>query len=362
MKIIIFAGGSGTRFWPISRNNYPKQFHPIINNRSTIELLVEAVAPVYGWNNIYFATTELLVSLVKTTFPQVPTSNIFTEPVQRDVGPAVGLAMARLQKLGAENEPVTVLWSDSYPAKTENFKEVLTIADAKLQQDPMQFIWLGQKPAFANENIGWIKLGKLEGTDRGISYYRPAGFKYRPPLEDAQTWTKDGEHVWNTGYFVTTPKFLLQEFEQHTPDIYTRLTQIQAAMDTEKENEVLQNVYPQMPSIHFDNAVLDYLQPEEALIVEGDFDWSDPGTLYALKQFLQEKDSDNVCKGLVYTHETTDSLVYNYVNKQLVATVGLDGFIVVNTPDAVLICHKNDIGKIKAMLKEFSGTELERLL
>jgi len=362
MKIIIFAGGSGTRFWPISRNNYPKQFHPIINNRSTIDLLTEAVAPTYGWNNIYFSTTELLVSLVKSTFPQVPTSNIITEPTQRDVGPAVGLAMTHLQKLGAGDEPVTVLWSDSYPAKVENFQAVLKIAENHIKQNSQQLIWLGQKPAFANENLGWIKLGEKVGEDEGIRYCRPGGFKYRPSIEEAEAWTVDGEHLWNTGYFVTSPNFILSQYEAYNPEVFGLLQKIKASIGTEHQNDTLQEFYPQMPAIHFDNIVLDNIKQDQALIVEGDFAWNDPGTLYALKQFLQEKITDNVCKGLVYNYDSSDSLVYNYVNKQLVATLGLEGFIVVNTPDALLVCHKKDIGRIKEMLKEFKGTELAKLL
>ncbi len=362
MKIVIFAGGSGTRFWPISRNTYPKQFQPIVNNKSTIELMVESVVEKYGWNNIFFSTTELLVSLIKTTFPQVPTANIITEPVQRDVGPAVGLAMQKLRKLGAGDEQVAILWGDSYPAKTENFKSILGIAEQKVAENPRQIVWLAQKPKFANDNIGWISLGDKVGEEDGTSYFKLESFKYRPTVEVAEQWYADGHHSWNTGYFVTTPNFILEKYRSGNPGVSEKLEQIAAKLDTSEELATLQEVFPQMEAVHFDHIVLEQLNADDALIIEGDFDWSDPGTLYALKQFLQEKDDDNVCKGLVYNYQSRDSLVYNFVNKQLVTTVGLDGFIVVNTPDAILVCHKSDIGRIKEMLKEFKGTELESLL
>lgn len=362
MKVIIFAGGSGKRFWPISREKFPKQFQPIINNKSTIEMLVDAVANKYDWHNIYFSTTENLVSLIKNVFPQVPTGNIITEPTRRDVGPAVGLSMAKLQKLGAGDEPVTVLWSDSFASNEENFSSVLDIAEKKILESPRKLVWLGQKPKFANENLGWIEVGELKGTENGISYYQRKDFKYRPTLELAQEWLKDGNHLWNTGYFVTSPNFILEKYKKNAPAVWNLLEKIMAKFDTEQEVPSLNTLYPQMPSIHFDNIVLDYLKPEETLVIEGDFDWSDPGTLYALKQHLQQSDEDNVCKGNVYTHETKDSLVYNYVNKQVVSTVGLDGFVIVNTPDALLVCHKNDIGKIKDLLEEFKGTDLEKHL
>lgn len=362
MNAVIFAGGSGTRFWPISRNSYPKQFQPIIENKSTIELMTKNVVDQYGWNKVYFATTELLVSLIKTTFPQVPTANIITEPTQRDVGPAVGLAMARLQKLGAGNEPVVILWSDNYPANSDNFKKVLNIAEQRVKANPNQLVFLGEKPAFANENLGWMELGELRGEEDGIKYYDLGRFTYRPDLETAQEWFASGKYVWNTGYFVTTPNFVMNKIAQFNPNMFSQFQQIMAVMDTENELAAMQGIYPQMESIHFDKLVLEKLDKSDTLVIEGDYDWSDPGTLYALKQFLQDKDEDNVGKGLVYTYDTKDSLVYNYVNNQVVTTVGLEGFIVVNTPDAVLVVHKKDIPKIKEMLKEFKNTELERLL
>jgi mannose-1-phosphate guanylyltransferase len=362
MNIVIFAGGSGTRFWPISRTKYPKQFQPIIDNKSTIELMAEAVAPEVGWNHLFIQTTENLVSLVKNTFPELPTSNILTEPARRDIGPAVGLAMAKLRKLGAGNEPVTILWSDNYPANRPNFLKVLRVGRKLVEENPSQLVFLGEKPHFANDNLGWQEVGEKLGEEDGINYYQLKSFAYKPDLETAKIWEKDGKHFWNTGYFITTPEFILNKVKELNPDVSTKLQTIEESMDTSKEADVLQEVYPQIETIHFDHLVLYHLKPEETTVIEGEYEWSDPGTLYALKQFLQEKESDNVCKGLVYNFETKDSLVYNYVNKQLVTTIGLDGFIVVNTPDAVLVCHKKDIKKISDMLKEFKDTELEKLL
>jgi mannose-1-phosphate guanylyltransferase len=362
MKVVIFAGGAGTRLWPISRKKFPKQFQPIINNKSSLQLRMEQLTPLYGWNNVYFSTGESLVSLIKNIFPQVPTTNIITEPTRRDVGPAVGLSMIKLQKLGAGDEPVAVLWGDSVTQNYDNLKKVLEVGENLVKENPNRIVWLGEKPSFANSNVGWIALGDEISNEQGISYYQLEGFKYRPELELAKKWYEDGKHLINTGYFITTPNFILSKYEANKPELYEQLQKIGKAIGTDHETDVLNEVYPQMEAIHFDNVVLDYLKAEEVTIMECALQWDDPGTLYALKQFLQENEEDNVCKGLVYTHDTKDSLVYNYVNKQLVATVGLEGFVVVNTPDAVLVVPKDKIGEIKEMLKQFSGSELEKLL
>lgn len=362
MKIVIFAGGSGTRLWPISRKQFPKQFQPIIDNKSTIELRVEQLAPTFGWNNIYFSTTESLVSLIKNMFPKVPTTNIITEPTRRDLGPAVGLAMVKLQKLGAGDEPVAVLWGDSVTMKADNFLDVMKAGEELIRQDSNRLIWLGEKPTFPNDNVGWITLGEELGEKNGVKYYHPTDFKYKPELKLAEQWEKDGKHVWNTGYFVTTANFVMSKYEENYPVMAEQLKEIAAAIGTDNENDVLQRIYPKLEAVHFDHIVLDHVRGQEALVLEGAFGWDDPGTLYALKQFLQEKKEDNVCKGLVYTYDTKDSLVYNYVNKQVVTTIGLEGFVVVNTPDAILVVPKDRIKDISNMLEEMKGTELEKLL
>ena len=140
MKIIVFAGGSGKRFWPLSRKKFPEQFQQIINNKSTIELMIGRVAEKYGWNNIFIPTTELLVSLIKNTFPSIPVNNILTEPLRRDLGAAVGLAMVKLRKIGSENEPVTILWSDNFPANGEAFKQRLVEGEELIKENPDRLI------------------------------------------------------------------------------------------------------------------------------------------------------------------------------------------------------------------------------
>ena len=360
MKIVLFAGGSGTRFWPISRNKYPKQFIPLIDNKSTLQMHLDNLSAKYGWNNILISTTEILSALVKNTFPSLPLQNIITEPDRRDVGPAVALAMIKLRKLGAGEEPCAIMWSDNIIGKPENFFKAMQAAEEFIKEDPNRLIFLGEKPTYPNENLGWLELGKMVGEKKGLKVYKRKSFTYRPELALAKKWFKNKTHLWNPGYFVITPNFVLEQFAKLMPDMYKQLEKIEVALDTENENSVMQKVYPQIESISFDNAVLEGMDDDQVLVLAGDYKWSDPGTLYALKEFLQSNKSDNVSKGLVYNFETKDSLVYNYVKKQLVATIGLDGFIVVNTPDALLVCHKDQTPNIKKMLKEFEGTELEK--
>jgi mannose-1-phosphate guanylyltransferase len=363
MKIVYFAGGPGTRFWPISRKQNPKQLIPLFNGKSTMRMHMENMFPHYGWNNILITTTELLAARIKEEFPALPLTNLITEPSRRDLGPAVGLTMMKLRKLGAGREPIAILWSDGFLGNFPELREFLQTGEQLIKEDPDRIIFIGEKPQFANENVGWIETGEKLDTAQGKDVFKLVSFHYRPRLELAKSWFKGGTHLINTGYFITTPEFILKEYQRSAPEIYKQLQQIEAALDTGDENEVLQKIYAEMPVTTFDNIVLEGLKPESAMVLGGSFKWTDPGTLYALKQFLTENKEDaNAVKGKVLPKKTRDSLLFNYVDKQLLVTIGLDGYVVVNTPDAILVAQKDEIKEISHILKEFEGTELEKYL
>lgn len=362
MKIVFFAGGPGTRFWPISRKKMPKQLIPMFDGKSTMRMHLENMFPKYGWNNILITTTDLLATKIKEEFPDLPLMNLITEPVRRDLGPAVGLTMMKLHKMGAGKEPVAILWTDNFIGKPENFFASMRAGEQFILQDSEKIIFIGEKPQFANENLGWIEIGEEIDSIEGQKLYKREAFTYRPDKKLAEAWTKDNKHLWNTGYFITTADFILGEYERQNKKLYDLLVKIGEAMHTSKENEVIQEVYPQMESVSFDNVVLEGVDPQKTLVLAGDFGWSDPGTLYALKQFLQKNEKDNVVKGKVMAYKSNDCLLYNYNQDQLLATIGLEGFVVVNTGDAILVTHKDNIRYIGDMLKEFEKQNLQKYL
>jgi mannose-1-phosphate guanylyltransferase len=167
-------------------------------------------------------------------------------------------------------------------------------------------------------------------------------------------------HVWNTGYFVTTLGFVRQLYQKHQPDLWGQLGKIEAAIGQDDYQAVLHEVYPDLDVISFDDAVLQYVDPEQALVLHAEMGWSDPGTLYALKEAINPDETANVTEGLVITEASQDSLVYNYEKDKLVVTVGLEGMVVVNTEDAILVVHKDQIPLVKKIVNSFEGTELEK--
>lgn len=363
MKLIIFAGGSGRRLWPISRQKSPKQFEPIIGDKSTLQLAFERVEPLYGAENIFISTNQKYVDIIRQQIPQMPAQNVIGEPMRRDLAAAVGLAVTHLSNATPdeqiEEETIAILWGDNYMENVGIFREVLQKAENLLNQKKADILFMGETPRFANNNLGWIGLGEKKGEVNGRSYYGFNSLTYRPPLAECQEMFKNQTHVWNTGYFVTTLGFVRQQYAKHTPEMWQKLSQIETTIGTDAYEETLQTYYPQLDEISFDDAILTHINPTRALVLHGEMGWSDPGTLYALKEAVAPDEMSNAVQGLVIDKDSKDCLIYNYEDDKLVAAVGLEGMVVVNTKDAVLVVHKDQIPLVKKLVNEFEGTELE---
>jgi mannose-1-phosphate guanylyltransferase len=361
MKIVIFAGGTGRRLWPISRKKTPKQFEPILGQRSTVQLAVDRVLATYGAENIFVSTNENYLEIIRDQLPALPPQNVIGEPERRDLAPAVGLAMAHLASAAEDpGEPIAILWGDNYMSDVPTFLSLLAAGEELIRQKRAEIVFIGETPRFANENLGWIGLGAEKGVVGSLPYFGFESFAYRPPLEQAREMYDGKRHVWNTGYFVTTLGFVRKLYALHQPALSAGLGVIEAAIGSEDYENVLHETYPRLERISFDDAILTHVAPEQAVTLHGEMGWSDPGTLYALKEALADDATATVTEGLVLAPDTHDSLLFNYENDKLMAVIGLDGIVVVNTEDAILVVHKEMIPRVKELVNSLEGTELEK--
>lgn len=364
MKIVIFAGGTGRRLWPLSRQNSPKQFGAIIGDKSTVQLAVDRVLPEYGAENIYVSTNERYRDIIQDQLPQLPAGNLIAEPERRDLAGAVGLAFAHLAAQMDEedrrHEPVALLWGDNLMEEVTTFQQVLEAARKIVRNGRAHIVFMGETPRYANENLGWIELGEKLGTASGRPFYERKSFVYRPPLVECREIFAAGNWVWNTGYFVTTVDFIQDLYRQHMPRMAEKLARIQAATGAGKYERILSKVYPQLETISFDDAILVHIRPEQAAVLHGKMGWSDPGTLYALKEAVKPDKNENMVHGLVLDRDSRDCLLYNDEEGKLVAVVGLEGMIVVNTADALLVVHKDEVPRVKQLVNDLVNSELER--
>jgi len=359
MKIIVFAGGVGSRLWPLSRKNTPKQFGKIIGDKSTLQEAVYRLQPTFSPGDIYVATGVRYKDVVKEQLPELPESNFIFEPVMRDVGPAIGLVSFFMEKQDPD-EPIAIIWSDHMVKNVAAFQKTLLQAEHAVKNAKADFIFIGQKPRFANQNVGWIQLGEGKELDEGLIGYHLRNFKYRPKLSQAQDFYDSKQYVWNLGYFVTTPRYLTALFKKYVPDMYEKLITIQAAIGTDKWDQTMEAVYPTLEKISFDDAILEKLPPNNIYVLSEDLGWSDIGAWEALKEALANTSDENVTKGNVLVEDSEDCLVFNYTG-QLVVGIDLTDMVVVNTNDVMLVCPKTSVPKIKKFVQKLEGTSNEHL-
>ena len=357
MKAVVFAGGIGTRMWPLSRKTSPKQFEKIIGDKSTLQLTVDRLRPEYEWEDIYISTGEQYRRLVIEQLPQIPEENVIGEPEMRDVAPAVGYLMAILA-LDDPDAPVSIHWSDHQVQDVPNFKKAIFAGGNYLSEKPNSIVFIGHKPRFANQNLGWIEYGEQIDSVDGIAINEYKSWHYRPEIATAKKYFKSGHHAWNPGYFTTTPGFIMDKYKAHSPELYAKIMKIMEAHGTDSAHQVLQEVYPTMEKVDFDTAVVRHIPNEQAVVLSVDFGWSDVGTWESLKEAVQEHPNENITNGKVHLHKTGNSVVYSYTD-QLITTIDMENVVVVATDDVIMVTRQQAIPEIKKMLKEFAGTDLE---
>lgn len=360
MKAVIFAGGTGTRLWPLSRKKSPKQFERIIGDKSTLQLAVERLQPDFDAKDIYISTNAAYAQIMHQQLPSIPHENYFFEPEKRDVGPAIALVMGILQKKHP-HEPVVILWSDHLVKEVHLFKKLITSAGNYLKKVPESLIFIAHKPRFASTNLGYIQIGQKAHETDLVSFYDFKSFKYRPDEDTAQEYFKSGTYAWNLGYFVTTPHFIWKTFERFTPELYKTIHKIVNAYGTPQYEKVLKNEYGHAEKLNFDHAILERIEKNLAKVIVEDIGWSDIGAWEAVKEALEQYPYENITRGKTYLEHVRDSLIYNYEDKKLIVGIDLDEHIIVNTKDVLLIAKKQSVGKIKTLVEQFEGTEHEDL-
>jgi mannose-1-phosphate guanylyltransferase len=360
MKIIVFAGGVGSRLWPLSRKNTPKQFGKIVGDYSTLQLAIQRLLPEFNANDIFIATGKKYEETVKEQLPMIPQDNFIFEPTMRDVGPAIGLVSFLLEKKFGD-EPIAILWSDHLLKREDTFRHMLKMAEEQITNKEANFIFIGQEPRFANQNCGWIELGEKLGNKEEAQMFEFKRLWYAPKQQEAEDFFHSKKYVWNLGYFITTPNYITDLFKQYVPDMYEKLQQIQAAYQTDQFNSKLDEIYPTLEKINFDNAILVKLNPDGFKVISADLGWSDIGAWDALKEALSESKEQNITSGNVMLEQTTDSLLFNYTDKLCVG-IDLSEMIIINTEDVLLVCPKSSVPKIKTLVQRLTGTDNEHLV
>lgn len=337
---IILAGGSGTRFWPLSRKHLPKQFLKIIEDQSLIEATVRRIQKIIPDNNIFIVTNKIYLDEIKKQLKDfnIPVGNIILEPSPRNTLPAIALC-AQIIRLKDPQANLLVSPSDHYIKDIGRFKE--TAIEALGLADAGGFLCLiGINPDSPRSGYGYIQTGKKIGKDS----FTVAHFKEKPKPSAA---TKIFQHkgiFWNSGIFSFKAGVILNEIKNYLPGLYSQITKI-------KQKQDIINIWPKIKSVSIDYGILE--KSKNLSVVIAKFRWSDLGSWDALGDILPRDKKNNVvlsdCDCVIL--DTNNTLVCSYERKRLIAAVGLKDLIIVDTPDALLVCKKDKAQEIKNLVE-----------
>jgi len=357
MKAIILAGGSGTRLWPMSRQNQPKQFSKVVSEESLIRETYRRLLPLFPPEKIYFSISPAFCKLLAEEFPEVAEDHIFAEPARRDTGPAMGYVAAMLA-LTDPDEPIVFIPSDHYIDNEAEFLRCLEVG-GKLVEETGKLLDIAVVPTFPSTALGYTQIGEACDIEKGVEVFCFAGHREKPALPTAQQYLEDGSFLWHANYYMWTPRKFLEAFERYAPEIGSKLKEIQKATQDNDQKRVTK-LFEAMPRISIDFAVTEKMSCQEVLIIKGDFGWSDIGAWDVLYDRLAEG-IENVTKGNPITIDTTRSIIYGQPNKT-VAVLGLDGVVIVDTEDALLVCKIEHAQRVKEIITQLKDNGYENRL
>ena len=352
---VIMAGGGGTRFWPLSRQKTPKQLLNLSGKDLMVNEAVDRMATVIGKSNIFIVTADVQApAMITATQGKVFPRNILAEPAARNTAACIGYAaMEILCKYGDGVMIITPAdhYIEDVPALTEIFKTAILTAE---EQDKL--ITIGLKPTFPSTGFGYIRY---QNSDQS-PIKQVLEFKEKPDEETAKTYIESGDYAWNSGMFIWKASLILQKLKEYVPDIYEDLNTIGDAMNTPREQEVLHEVYPNIRKISIDYAVMEPGAAKgEILVIPGDCGWNDVGSWDMMDILHDPAENRNVLLGDTLAINVKNSVIYS--QSRIVTALDIENIVIVETPDAVLVCSKNkaqDVKQIVDTLKEKQRNEL----
>jgi mannose-1-phosphate guanylyltransferase len=351
----IMAGGVGTRLWPRSREATPKQFLDLVGPHTMLQEAYHRLQPLIPTERILISTGQEHVPLVRDQLPEAGKGNVLAEPDGRGTAPAIGLGALQIRARDPDGIMVVVT-ADHHITDAAAFQRALW-AGVEVAASG-RLVTLGIEPTFPSTGYGYIQRGEQLASHQGLAIYRVARFTEKPGPDTAQAFLKSSAYSWNSGMFVWRASAILDEFERQMPALYAQLSEIEAALGTGRERDVLERVWAGVAKQTIDYGIMEHAADVAVLPVQ--IGWSDIGTWQTLMG-LQEADPDgNVIAGDAVIVDTHDTLIYS--PNRLVATIGLEGLIVVDTGDALLVCRKEASQRVREVIEALQSRGREDLL
>jgi mannose-1-phosphate guanylyltransferase len=347
LHAIIMAGGSGTRFWPKSRRDRPKQLLRLAGESTMLQQTVARIRPLVPLDRVLIVTGSDQAEATRAQLPDLPEANVVTEPCPRDTAPCVALAAG----LVARRDPagtMIVMPADHVIEPAEAFRTTVRAAVAVVADDPGTLVTFGITPTRPETGYGYIERGPLLEQRDGIPVYRVVRFREKPARTLAEQFLAAGNFVWNSGIFVWRARTILDELAAHRPQLAAGLEPVLEALGTPDQPKVLARQFPQLERIPIDKAVMEHAA--NVRVLEVPYEWNDVGDWRALAGLLERDSAGNAIQGHVITRDTTNSMIISD-DGGLVATLGVDDLVVVHSGKATLVARKDQLDNLKALVE-----------
>jgi mannose-1-phosphate guanylyltransferase len=353
---VIMAGGSGTRFWPRSRKEKPKQFLTIFGDQSLLQATISRFAGFISIKNIFIVSNKSQQGILEEQTAGLPKENLIYEPVGRNTLPAIGLASLFV----ARNNPESIMVvspADHLIKNDELFQQTIGSA-IKIADEKNGIVTIGITPNAPATGYGYIEIGDEIKIGQFMRTFAVNRFVEKPKLETAIQYLSSGKFFWNAGIFVFKVSVFLKAVEKYAPELFSGLLKIAETIGTEKHEETLAEIYPRLKSVSVDYGIME--KADNVFLVQGDFVWNDLGSWEQVYQYGEKDEAQNSSVGEIIFQDTKNS--YAWASDGLLAIVGMDDVIVVKENDMVLVCKRSHAENIKKVVDRLKMKKLEHYL
>ena len=342
--LVILAGGAGSRFWPISSEELPKQFLDILGcGRTLIQLTLERFNGLIPQENVWVGTAEKYREIVMEQLPEVPSSNILCEPCRRNTAPCICYVSWKIKKLNTKAN-IVVSPSDHLVVDIQAFQSAIDDS-LSFAAETDAVVTLGLKPTRPETGYGYIKADLTYSSSRKHNIFRVDEFKEKPTLEVAKEYIQSPNYLWNSGIFIWNVNTIINAFRVYEPEVSSIFEGLMPYYGTDEEQNKIDESYPQCKNISVDYAILE--KAEEIFVFPASFSWSDLGTWNSLREQSDMDKYGNVCIGdNIKLYDTYNTIVHT-CNKKEVIVEGLDGYVVAEKEGKLLVCRLSEEQRIK---------------
>ncbi len=349
---VILAGGGGTRLWPLSRKDKPKQMLKLDGERTLFEVAVDRLLGLFPADRIMVVTSEPQAQTFQTELPEIPVENYVIEPSGKDTAAAIGLAAVALKKRDPQ-AVMAVVTADHYIEREGRFLHVLRAAGQVAEEGYL--VTLGIQPTFPSTGFGYIQQGSYLGTYENIVVFKAGSFKEKPDARKAIEFLEAEDHSWNSGMFIWQVEKVLAEIQRQMPQLNKALEKISAAWGRPEYRDVINKVWSKLDKVSIDFGVMEGAQNVAVIPARG-LGWSDVGSWNAVYEVLPKTAEGNVinCTDHI-SADTSNSLVFaNGESDRLIVTLGISDMVIVDTKDVLMVCDKSYAQKVRDVVNQLN--------